>query len=485
MSQLASEGIASTSADHDRNTIDPRLWLLAAGTFAVGTDALAIAGILPQITAESHVSLASGAAIVSAYAPRYALGAPFLAVLTARAVLHGGHTADLLPYVAAPLFLLALVTVLLTNGRRAKKGHTASGPRRQSPYSVGVLAHQVASAGHGHRRASVATGLILASTLAATLIGAMPATAHAAPSIGADYGVPAGFSSRFATANGVRLHYVIGGSGSPVLLIHGWPETWYEWRKVMPQLAAGHTVIAVDLRGFGWSDVTATGYDRRTLAEDLYQLMRQLGYPKATVVGHDWGAPVGYAYAATHRDAVDRLVIAEGAPDGPWTHQQTTPFAHNPFWFFGFFEIPNYAETVLAGRETPFLDWFYRNRGFHVVPGGFSDDDVAYFEEAYARPGRFAASLNLYRTIDQDIADNAVLSQSPLTIPVMAIGADHGIGQGVPAGMRHVASNVTPVLMGATGHFLTEERPTAFVEIVETFLAGRPVAPAWAPVDSK
>lgn len=331
------------------------------------------------------------------------------------------------------------------------------------------------------RRSSIAAVTTLVAALAAAAIAAMSVPAVAAPSNGAGYGVPAGFSSRFATANGVRLHYVIGGSGSPILLIHGWPEDWYEWRKAMPLLARDHTVIAVDLRGFGWSEITATGYDRRTLAKDLYELMQGLGYQKVTVVGHDWGASVAYAYAATYRDAVDRLVVAEGTPKGPWSREQTTPLIHNPYWFFGFFEIPNYAETVLAGHEKQFLDWFYRSKVFHVVPGGFSDADIEYYETTYSRSGRFAASLKLYRTLDQDIADNAVLSQTPLTIPVLAVGAQRGLGEGVPAAMRHFAHSVTPVLMSETGHFLVEERPEAFVEIVETFLAGQPVAPTWTP----
>lgn len=297
----------------------------------------------------------------------------------------------------------------------------------------------------------------------------------------ATYGMPAGFHSRFATANGVRLHYVIGGSGAPVLLIHGWPENWYEWRKVMPILARNHTVIAVDMRGFGWSQIMPAGYDRKTLSEDLYRLVRGLGFEKVTVIGHDWGGPVAYAYAATHRDAVDRLVLADGVPDGPWRQGAKAPFLHNPYWFFGFFEVPDYAERVLAGHEAQFLDWFYRNKGFHVVPGGFSDADVAFYEAAYARPGRLGASLNLYRTLDQDIADNAELSKQPLAIPVLAIGAQRGMGPAVAEAASHVASDVTPVLMEDTGHFLAEERPAAFAEIIEAFLASQPVSPVWKP----
>ena len=293
-------------------------------------------------------------------------------------------------------------------------------------------------------------------------------------------GIPGGFESRFANVNGVRIHYVVGGKGSPMLLIHGWPEDWYAWRKVMPQLAQKHTVVAVDLRGFGKSEITASGYDRKTLAEDLHGLMVSLGHRRATLVGHDWGGPVAYAYAAVYRDAVDRLVVIEGTPNGPWSREQKAPFLKNPFWFFGFFGIPDYAEKVLAGHEGEFLDWFYRDKGFHVVPGGFSEADIAYYENTFAQRGRLGASLQLYRTIDQDIADSAVLSRTPLTIPVLAIGAAHGIGPGVAEAMRHVSKNVTPVLMNDTGHFIPEERPEVLTDLVEAFIAGKRIAPQWS-----
>jgi len=293
--------------------------------------------------------------------------------------------------------------------------------------------------------------------------------------------VPAGFRSQFAEVNGLRIHYVTGGSGPPILLIHGWPEDWHEWRKMMPQLAAKHTVIAVDLRGFGQSQIASSGYDRKTLADDLSQLMTKLNYSQVTVVGHDWGGPVAYAYAATHRDAVDRLIIVEGALDGPWSSKQSAPFLHNPLWFFGFFEIPDFAEKVLAGHEKEFLDWFYRNKGFHIVPGSFSEAEITYYETAFARPGRLAASLQLYRTIDRDIADNSELSQTPLSIPLLAIGARYGLGTMVAESMRHVAGSVAPVLMENTGHFIPDERPEALSRIVEAFLDGRPVPEDVAP----
>jgi pimeloyl-ACP methyl ester carboxylesterase len=293
--------------------------------------------------------------------------------------------------------------------------------------------------------------------------------------------LPTGFRSETAVVGGESIHYVIGGKGSPVLLVHGWPETWREWRKVMPLLANRHTVIAVDLPGFGESRIAASGYDKKTLAEEMFRLMQKLGYAHIILVGHDWGGPVAYAYAATHGDNVDKLIVIEGAAQGPWTLQATAPLLHNPLWFFGFFEIPGYPEKVVAGHEKDFLDWFYTNNLFHVVPGAFSNEDIAYYENSFSRPGRFAASLQLYRTLDQDIADNTQFSKTPLSVPVPAVGAQRGLGAGVAQVMQIVATHVTPVLMNDTGHFIPEERPQVLADLIQDFLEGKPVPPAWTP----
>src|SRR5579859_3721346 len=132
--------------------------------------------------------------------------------------------------------------------------------------------------------------------------------------------LPAGFTgtftSRYVDAGDLRLHAVTGGDGPPLLLVHGWPETWYAWRLLMPALARGFSVVAVDQRGIGLSDIPADGYDTGTLADDLVKLMDALGHPRFALAGHDTGMPVSYALAADHPDRVDRLAVAEGPPPG-------------------------------------------------------------------------------------------------------------------------------------------------------------------------
>src|SRR6476619_3130806 len=124
------------------------------------------------------------------------------------------------------------------------------------------------------------------------------------------------FSHHMATVNGIQIHYVIGGRGDPVVLLHGWPETWYAWHKVMPALAKNYTVIAPDLRGLGDSSKPLTGYDGKTVAEDIHQLVTRLGFKTIFLVGHDIGSFVVYPYAAEHPTEVKRLVVMDVPPPG-------------------------------------------------------------------------------------------------------------------------------------------------------------------------
>ena len=314
---------------------------------------------------------------------------------------------------------------------------------------------------------SIVFGATLGST--ANAANADTATTHVTT------GVPPGFKSATADLGDIKIHYVIGGSGPPLLLVHGWPETWYEWRKMMPGLAAHYTVIAPDLRGMGDSSLAASGYDKKTLGQDMYRLMTKLGYTKATLIGHDWGAPVAYAYAAQYRDAVEQLVMIEGAPMGSWL--PTTDL----LWFFPFLRIPGYAEQILPGREREFLRYFYDNADFHVVPGAIDATSIDVYSRAYARPDRMMPTYGLYRSIPQDVRDTDEFAKRPLSIPVLAIGAERGAGELVAQSARKLATHVTPVLFKKTGHFIPEERPEPLLAIVLQFLHAKPVVAVWQP----
>ncbi|MGA7009286.1 MAG: alpha/beta fold hydrolase, partial [Nitrososphaeraceae archaeon] len=157
------------------------------------------------------------------------------------------------------------------------------------------------------------------------------------------------FSHHTATVNGIQLHYVTGGHGDPVVLLHGWPETWYSWHRVMPALAKNYTVIAPDLRGLGDSSKPPTGYDGKTVAEDIHQLVTQLGFRTIFLVGHDIGTQVAYSYAAEHPTEVRKLVVMELTIPG------FVPAGRMPLWWAVFHQTPDVPEALVAGKEMMYL----------------------------------------------------------------------------------------------------------------------------------
>ena len=159
------------------------------------------------------------------------------------------------------------------------------------------------------------------------------------------------FSHHMATVNGIQLHYVIGGQGDPIVLLHGWPQTWYEWRHVMPALAKNYTVVAPDIRGFGDSSRPLTGYDGNTTAEDIHQLMSQLGFDKIILVAHDVGAQTAYSYAAAHPNNVSKLVLM----DFPFPGFLPPEFGANGPWWFAFHQVPNLPEAIVQGKEREYI----------------------------------------------------------------------------------------------------------------------------------
>ena len=273
------------------------------------------------------------------------------------------------------------------------------------------------------------------------------------------------FQSRVDSVNGIQLHYVSGGKGPLVVLIHGWPENWYEWRKVMPLLSKHYTVISLDLPGAGQSTVKDSGYDKKSLAADVHALVMHLGYAKAIVIGHDWGVAVAYAYAAQFRTEVSHLIVCEGIPFGPWSPKV------NLFWFFDFIRAPNgYAEQLTRGREKEFLSYFYQSPTAHIIPDAINAADQRYYIRYFEEPGRMTAGFNFYRTIEQDVKDNTRWSLQSLVIPVFTIGADGQSKDAVEKVMKQVATDVTGVVMQGTGHFAPEDRPVEFTKIVIDFL---------------
>ena len=284
--------------------------------------------------------------------------------------------------------------------------------------------------------------------------------------------VPEGFSSEVATLEEVDLHYVTGGEGPPVMLVHGFASTWYEWREVMPGLAgAGYQVIAPDLRGLGDSSVPESGYDSVTVANDLFALARELGLTTFNLVGHDIGVHVAFALATEHPEAVDKLALLE-APildESIYTFPALTP-AGPGAWQFGFFNLPELPETLIEGQEEEFLEFFVRNIALNQ--DAFTDADFAEYARTYAQPGKLSAAFNYFRTFSEDIERNAGLDQAALPMPVLILlgESNSGLLETFVQQASSYGSDVQGGVIEGSGHWLPEEAPEAFVGQLLEFL---------------
>src|ERR687892_1040634 len=197
------------------------------------------------------------------------------------------------------------------------------------------------------------------------------------------------FSHHTASVNGIQMHYVIGGQGEPVVLLHGWPETWYEWHRVMPALAKNYTVIAPDLRGLGDSSKPLTGYDGKTLAEDIHQLVTQLGFKTIFLVGHDIGSFVAYPYAAAHPSEVERLVIMDVPPPGFFPPPQVN--GGPPLWWILFHQTPDVPEALVQGKEMEYLSWHYQNLAYNRA--AITQEAINEYVSHYSAPGGMRAGF--------------------------------------------------------------------------------------------
>lgn len=279
------------------------------------------------------------------------------------------------------------------------------------------------------------------------------------------------FTSRLVEVNGLRLHAVAGGDGPALLLIGGWPQTWYAWREVMPALARRHTVVAVDSRGAGLSDKPDDGYDAGTLAADLVALMAALGHDRFDVVGHDIGTWTGYALAADHPERVGRLAILEAVIPGL---TPSPPFfgpaaANLKLWQFGFNRLTDLNEDLVRGRERLFFGYQFAKKAAtpDAIPAYAVD---VYVDAITADPRALRASFAYYRALDETIAQNEQRSKTRLTLPVLALGGALWSGASAAQTMRLAADDVTGVVLDDCGHYPAEEQPTRFVEILENFL---------------
>lgn len=277
------------------------------------------------------------------------------------------------------------------------------------------------------------------------------------------------FSSRYIDTGELRLHAVIGGEGPPLLLVHGWPESWYAWRLVMPELARRFQVIAVDQRGMGLSDKPSSGYDCGTLARDMVALMNALGHQRFAAVGHDTGFAICYALAADHPERIERVALAE-IPGPPLSSASPPVFvpAHvnNRLWHLGFNRVERLPEQLVAGREDVFFGYEFAIQG-----GKLPDDAIKYYVKLLSKPDALRGCFGWYRALDATLEQNEKRKSRPLGMPVLAIGGELSYGAMVGEAMKPLANDLERVVIPGSGHWLAEEAPAEMVAALTTFAA--------------
>lgn len=298
--------------------------------------------------------------------------------------------------------------------------------------------------------------------------------------VGADFMVRTDFWKHFhhasARVGDVNIHYVEGGEGPPVLLIPGWPQSWYAWRYVMPQLVdAGYRVIAVDPRGMGESDAPIGDYDLGTVAAELHSFAQTIGLFERgpiDVVGHDVGTWIAYAWASDWRSDIRRLALLDALIPGVSAPRTDLPVdeANRRSWHFAFNQLDDLPELLIRGREEVFLTWLFRVKA--LQPWTITADDIAVYARQLAAPGALRAATRYYQCAlsPEGVAANRLRAEKHLDIPVLALGAERGVGNHIVKALQALAMNVQgDVILGA-GHYLPEEAANRIADLLVDFL---------------
>lgn len=265
---------------------------------------------------------------------------------------------------------------------------------------------------------------------------------------------PAGFKHASAKVNGVDVHYVIGGSGEPLVLLHGFGQNWFMWNRLLPEFSKHFTVIAPDLPGLGESGKPDSGYDKKTLASYIHGVVKQLGHDHINLAGHDIGLMVAYAYAAQFPGEVKKLALMDALLPGiepVWSQIKGSA------WWFGFFGFPHSGELV-ADQERLFLTNFWPVVGHVKDP--FTTEEVNEFVRAYSVPGGTTGAFHWFGAFEQDAKDNKEFAKTKLKMPLLAMGGEYFGAAFLTEHCKLVAENVKGSNIKGAGHWVVQENMT-------------------------
>lgn len=284
-----------------------------------------------------------------------------------------------------------------------------------------------------------------------------------------------GFTNHYLTVNGVRLHYVQGGKGQPLICLPGWPQTWYSYRNIAIELSKTQLVIIVDLRGMGSSEKTASGYDKKNMAKDILELITALDLEKVNIIGHDIGGMVAMSLAFNHPQYIEKLIIADGIhpnegmmqmpllpPAGSFKEKMDTnmPYA----WWMGFNQVKELPEKILEGRFRYLIDWLFSY--VMVEDSKMSEFEREVYAHAYNDRESIRASNAWYQTFSQDIED--AKAYQPLSIPVLGIGSNVSYNY-MKMALPYICDHSEMIGIPESGHYMFEEQPERVIEIINDF----------------
>ena len=284
-----------------------------------------------------------------------------------------------------------------------------------------------------------------------------------------------GFIIQQAKVNGVSLHYVTGGAGEPIICLPGWPQNWYSFKNIALALAEKYKVIVVDIRGMGSSEKPASGYDKKTMAEDIYQLIKHLGLEQVSLIGHDIGGMVAMSFAFNYPSATTKIIIADGMHPSEGMMQMPLLPARGTFnekmdanypyaWWMSFNQVPGLPEKLLEGRFQYLLEWLFSY--VMIDEHKMSDLERQLYASLYNNPEQIRAANGWYQTFTQDIED--ANSYTPLTMPVLGLGSYvsyHYMNMALPM----VASDCEVIGIMDSGHYLFEEKPEEVTKAILAF----------------
>lgn len=281
---------------------------------------------------------------------------------------------------------------------------------------------------------------------------------------------------RMAAVNGINIHYVIEGQGAPVVFIHGWPEFWYGWRRQIPVLSERYQVIVPDLRGFGYSDKPLHGYDTKSAASDIYELVRQLGHERVSIVAHDIGARVAYRFALDHEETVSRMVLLDSTPPMEQLGAQA-PSVVRERWHSYFHQQFDLPEKLIEGREEIYLRHIFKDWTINKYPPSAAEVDE--YVRAYSQPGALRGGFSYYRaSAYEDPPHWQEDAGRVMQMPVLFLYGSRRVktAEAMGAGplddaWRSVFPNVRGKDMGNYGHFLQWEAPDEVNRELLSFLS--------------